>query len=168
MIVVITGVPGTGKTAVSKALAKKTGFRAINEKDFCQKNGLLEKGKNGEFEVDLKRLEKKLKWFLPKAGNVFLEGHLLCDLRLKADLVVVLRASQKELQKRLEKRGYSDEKILDNCFAEENGYCLKNAEKNFGAKKTFSVFSGKSIKETTNAILKELQGRNKALKGASK
>src|SRR3989338_2859298 len=119
MIVVITGVPGTGKTSVAKSLAIKTKAKVINEKDFCLKNrlGKLDK-RTGEHVVDLKRLEKCLNRKLSESNNTIVEGHLLCGIKLKADFVVVLSCPEKDIQKRLEKRGYSAEKILDNCFAQ--------------------------------------------------
>lgn len=157
MKLIITGTPGTGKTSIAKALSKSLKVKVLNEKDFinAQKLGKLDE-KTGEIEVDVKELEKKLNLWLGKQKNAIVEGHLLCETRLKADLVIVLRAEPKFLEKRLAKRNYKQEKILDNLFAEQNGYCLKKAQKNYGRKKTVEVFSSKSIKETSSIILKEL------------
>lgn len=157
MKLIITGTPGTGKSTLGKALAKKFKCRLVSEIAFVKRHGLgkLDKA-SGELVVDTKKLEHALNLLLEKQKNVVVEGHLLCETRLKADLVIVLRQDPAALEKILAKRGYNDVKVLDNVFAERNGYCLMQAKKHYLHKKIVEVFVAKSIKETTSKILSEL------------
>lgn len=156
MRIIITGTPGTGKSAIAKALSKKLECRAVNEKDFALRHGIgrLE-GK--ELIVPLEELEKKLNAFLEKEKNAIIEGHLLCELKLKVELCIVLRAEPGEIMKRLEKKKYNIEKVFDNVFCEQTAYCLKHARKNYG--KGVLEARSKTIKGNIAYIIRELKKR---------
>ena len=61
MRIAITGIPGTGKTSVAKALAKKLKCKLVNDKEFALKNKIGTKGKKGELEVPLEKFSKAVK-----------------------------------------------------------------------------------------------------------
>src|SRR3989338_7729746 len=124
MIIVITGTPGTGKSVLAKFVAKKYKLSLVQDKVFARKNkcGKID-AKTKEFEVDLQKFRKKIKEFLKTRSNSVLEGHLFCEFPLKADKVFVLTCEPKILEKRLRKRNYSEVKVLDNVFCEQEGYC---------------------------------------------
>ena len=105
MKLIITGTPGTGKTAVAKELARKLGWKVINERKFCLKKkiGKMEKG---ELEVPIGKLGKELRKEFKKSKNLILEGHLLCETKLAADLAIVLHAGPKILEERLREKEY--------------------------------------------------------------
>jgi adenylate kinase len=156
MLIIITGTPGTGKTTIAKKLSKKLGFDLINEKDFALNNGLANPFNGKEIEIDVNDFKK----MLLKAINgkkVILEGHLLCEISLPADLCVVLTAKPKIIEERLKKRKYSDEKILDNMFCEEINYCLNKAKKKYLyiTKVDSSVNPDKCIKFILNELMKK-------------
>lgn len=157
MKLAITGTPGTGKTALAKSLAKKLKAVLINEKDFAleKKAGKLNK-RLGEVEVDVKKLAKELNKELEKHKNVIAEGHLLCEARLSVDAIIVLTIDPFKLQKRLEKRGYTPEKVLDNVFCEITGYCLEKTKKNYQKQKIIIVPCEKHISGTIKKVIKEI------------
>lgn len=155
MRIIVTGTPGTGKTTIAKALAKRTRHAYINEHSFCLQHciGEIDK-KSRELIVDTKELEKALKRVLAKEKDFVLEGHLVCETKLPVDLVVVLGCDETLLDKRLKKKRYSDEKVLDNLHCESANYCLKKALENFGKARVLRVDSSKGIKKTLSLISK--------------
>ncbi|MDO8633863.1 MAG: AAA family ATPase [archaeon] len=160
MKLAITGTPGTGKTVLAKSLAKKLKAVVINEKDFALRKKAGRQNKRlGEVEVDVKKLEKELNKELKKHENAIVEGHLLCEARLSVDAIIVLTFDPFKLQKRLEKRGYAPEKVLDNVFCETISYCLEKTKKNYQKQKIIIVPSEKTISGTIKKTISELRGR---------
>ena len=160
MIVLITGTPGTGKSTVAKALKQRLGqgWAVINDREFCSKHkiGSFDK-KAQELEVPLKKLESKIKQQLSKNSNIILEGHLFCETKIPADIVVLLHAHPKLLETRLLEKGYDQLKVLDNVFCEMTDYCKANVLKNFGKNKVLELNNDKGLKEITAKILKEIK-----------
>lgn len=153
MKILITGSPGSGKSTIAKALGKKLEYSVINEREFAVKRGIgaLDK-KSKEWVIPLKEIEIKLNKLLNEISarkeNVIVEGHVLCEAKLDVDLVIVLQASAKTLQKRMKKRNYADEKIFDNLFCAETDFFRKQAIKNYGKKKVKEVSNEKDLKQT--------------------
>lgn len=160
MKLIITGVPGTGKTTLAGMLGKKMKARAINELRLAKKEGIAEKKGNREFEIDLNKLKGILLKELKKHESLIIEGHLLCELKLPVDLVIVLRCRPKTLEERLRKsRAYPEEKIMDNVYCEETGYCLEQAKKNYALKKIVEVSKDSNLKNSLDNIVKILRER---------
>lgn len=158
MRIMITGSPGVGKTSIAKALGKSLKCRVVNEKEFAVEQGIGKwDSKNEELVVPLGKLQKALNQVLGKEKNLIVEGHLLCETKLKVDAVVVLRLHPELLQTRLGERSYNAEKIQDNVFCEGIDYCKKHVLRRYPEKKVLEVDSKKTIKETTNHIIKELK-----------
>ncbi len=80
-----------------------------------------------------------------EARNIILESHLLSDLKLPADLAIVLRCNPKELAKRLKKRKYRKTKINENLLSEILDYCLINAIGNYGEGKVMQLDAGRNV-----------------------
>lgn len=112
MIVSICGTPGTGKTSVSEHLEE---FEIIDLTEFVKKHELGQQG-NEEFEVDIPEMRKKLEEEIDEDKDTVIEGHL--SHHFPADYCVVLRCDPEELEKRLEKRDYSESKIEENIESE--------------------------------------------------
>ena len=118
MFVAITGTPGTGKTSVSNILKQKN-YTVLGLNEIAISNNFI-------LGIDEKRDSKildieKLNNFISKSYDnsdlIFIEGHAshLLDI---VDKVIVLRCHPKKLQKRLEKKGWGKDKILENVEAE--------------------------------------------------
>lgn len=161
MRIVITGTPGTGKTALAKQLAKHFNCRMINDGAFAKKNKIGKwDAKIKEREIPIPKLTQKLNQTLKKNSNLILEGHLLCECRLRpVDAVIVLTCPQDKLQKRLKKRKYSDIKRLDNLWAERNLYCLKKTLKNHPKNAVFRVNGAETLKTVCKLILSKLKAK---------
>ena len=160
MRIVITGSPGVGKTAVARLLGKKLKYKVLNEKEFALEKSI---GKwdpeDNELVVPLSKLKIELNKVLSKEKNLIVEGHMLCELGLKADVLVLMRLHPELLYERLALREYSAEKIGDNVFCEGIDYCKKHASRNYAKKKIIEVKCQKSIKETVHIIIKEFKER---------
>lgn len=116
MIVAITGTPGTGKTSVCELLSAE-GLLVVSLNDLLEENHLLElpsiEGSARLVEVsDIVNLEL----FESENQDLIVEGHL--SHHINSDIVVILRCRPNILAHRLETRGYSREKIVENVLAE--------------------------------------------------
>ncbi len=136
MLIILTGVPGTGKTSLS-LIFKKMKYKVISINEFVKKKRLFKK-ENGEYIVDIKNLDKKLtyevKKLAKKNNNILIEGHLACELKkinsLHPDLCIILRRKPLLLKKILEKRKYKERKVKDNLECELIDYCGTKAREN--------------------------------------
>ncbi|MFH0955033.1 MAG: AAA family ATPase [Candidatus Micrarchaeota archaeon] len=158
MRIVITGTPATGKTKLAKELGKKLKLPVINELAFCQKNhvGKLNP-KTGEREIPVPALTRKLNRLLKTKTRCIIEGHVVCECKLRPiDAVIVIQSPLKKLEKRLKKRGYSDIKILDNLWSEKNGYCLKKARQNYPTALVWPLSGRKAFKTICKLILAKI------------
>jgi adenylate kinase len=160
MKLLVTGSPGTGKTALARGLAKALGLEAVNEKDFCIRHKIGSFNDENELEIPVKEFEKKANSYLsklPKSGGVVLEGHVLCEAKLRVDRAILLRVNPELLEMRLEKRDYAPAKIMDNVFVEGIDYCKKHLLRNYPKSKIIEIESRRTPKETLDAVLAALK-----------
>jgi adenylate kinase len=108
MLAALTGIPGTGKSAVAQELRGR-GWRVENVPCLAVREGLVEGS-----EVDLEALASKLR--PPEEGVLVLEGHY--SHLLPVGIAVVLRCNPGVLRERLERRGWSAAKIGHNVESE--------------------------------------------------
>ncbi len=134
MFILITGVPGTGKSTLAEELKKKLykyKFSIINDKDFSKENKLGKECKDGEYEVGVVKLNKALSDYLSKYvnKNIIFDGHLWCEvskaLLKKFTFVFLLESSETLLRKRMKERKYLPLKIEDNVFCQTTRYIPK-------------------------------------------
>jgi adenylate kinase len=113
----ITGTPGTGKTSVAGELRSR-GYEVIDLSAHIRSNGLLGEldADRDTHEVDLDALNDSLEEFRQKEGLVLMEGHLSHFMDCSG--IIVLRCRPGVLAERLEARGYSREKVLENVQSE--------------------------------------------------
>jgi len=145
-MIALTGTPGTGKTTIAEGLRKKYDVLDLNA--FIKENGLLDDfdGSRDTFDVDIKKLRKKL----AHSSADFCDGHL--SHFLDCEMIVVLRCNPSILYERLKKRGYSEAKIIENVQAEALDVILCE-----------SIDTGKTVIELdntdadTNTVLSQLE-----------
>jgi adenylate kinase len=119
VLILLTGTPGTGKTAVSKIFSSLSGFKIISINDVVGEDYLrIEKGSKV---VDPEVISKKIEGLVEQ--DCIVEGHLSHLLNLDGK-VVVLRTHPTELKKRLKKKGFTGTKLEENLEAEAIDVCL--------------------------------------------
>ncbi|HOW16017.1 adenylate kinase family protein [Methanosarcina sp.] len=158
MLIGLTGTPGTGKTSVSKLLEKRRGWKVIYLNDLIKEEHLYTEvdEKRDAVVADMELIQSRLGEIIDEMekgsinGIVILESHLAHYI---TDIVIVLRAYPPELKKRLEKRGYSEEKINENAEAESIDLILAEAFE--WCKKVFEVnTTGRTAEETAADVEK--------------
>ncbi|MBU4492886.1 MAG: AAA family ATPase [Nanoarchaeota archaeon] len=130
-IIIVSGTPGTGKTELAKALAKKLNYKYIDVNKLIKENHLsvgYDKKKECEI-VDTEKLSKFLVDFIKKSKqNLVIDSHLAQYIPPKhVDLCIITKCELKELKKRLEKKRYTKEKIRENLDSEIFEICLNEA-----------------------------------------
>ena len=158
MRIIVTGSPGTGKTSVSKELGKRLKCLVFNEKQFALEKGIGKwNEEQDELIIPLEEFAGEIEKLFAKEKSVVVEGHLLCEIRLKPDYIVLIRTHPEILESRLEERGYTAEKVQDNVFCEGIDYCKKHVERNYAKGKIVEIEGGKTIKETLDRIIRGLE-----------
>jgi adenylate kinase len=140
-VIAVSGSPGTGKTEVAMALAKRLDWKLIGLNRLAAQKGLYsgyDRKRKCKI-VDIGGLAKEIEKLAKTTENMVLESHYAHDM--PCDFVVILRTNPRELRKRMEAKGWDREKIEENVEAEVMEIC-----------KTEALEQGKKIFEfdTTN------------------
>ncbi|MFH0836359.1 MAG: AAA family ATPase, partial [Candidatus Micrarchaeota archaeon] len=166
MRLIITGTPGTGKTVLAKAIAARTNSIHIDVNQLITKNKSFTKRKGvREKIVDLKALRRLLLPLL-KRKDVVLDSHLLCEIPLPCDSVIVLRCDPRVLKKRLAARKYNKKKLNENLLCEYLDYCLVRSLENYAAKKVVQIDNTKPL--TPAKIMAQRTAKVNWIKGREK
>ncbi len=131
MIIIVTGPVTSGKTALSKALAKELNYKYLNPKILFKKYKLIQ-GYDKKLKsniINIKKLNKILIKIIKENKNLIIDSHLSHYLPNKyVDLCIVTKCNLKTLKKRLIKRKYSKIKIDENMECEIMDVCLMEAK----------------------------------------
>lgn len=148
-VIIITGSVGTGKTTLSKKLAKKLNFHYLDVNNIIKKYNIGEgyDEKRKAKIIDVKKLNNALikemnkynikKFNKTQKNNIKLKKGLIIDSHMShhfpskyVDLCIVSKCNLKVLEKRLKKKRYSKEKIRENLDVEIFDICLNEAKEN--------------------------------------
>jgi adenylate kinase len=135
----LTGTPGTGKSAVGDALARR-GVHVVRVSQAARELGAVvgfDRRRQSD-EVDVRKLGRALARKLAGApGDVVLEGHLAHHLPV--DSAVVLRCPPAVLARRLVRRRWPQAKVRENACAEALGVIVTEAVESLGRSAVFEV-----------------------------
>jgi len=157
VIVIVTGTPGTGKTELAKEIAKK-GFEYVDANKIIEENKLVESfdKKRDTNVVDEKKLSDAFVKLIKsrKAAKLIIDSHMSHCIPAKyVDACIVTKCGLKVLKKRLEKKGYSKEKVRENLDAEIFDVCLNEADE-AGHKLLIVDTTKRSPREIAKSLLK--------------
>ena len=141
----LTGTPGTGKTSLKKHLNKK--IISLSEYYEQASEG---KSDNGEWIVDIEKLDN----ILQDEDCNFFEGNFSHKLD-KIDKVIVLRCDPHILEKRLESRNYSRNKVRENLEAEAIGVIYSEAIEIIDKTNVFQIDNSTRKPQETASIIEK-------------
>lgn len=154
MFVAVTGTPGTGKTAACAVLARR-GYVVVDLDALARREGLIvgRDEARGSDEVDVEALRGNLR--VP-SKIAFLKAHY--SHRMDVNLAVVLRCNPSVLRRRLQARGWAEEKVRENVEAEAIDVITQEAVGRLP--RVYEIDTTQlTPAKTADAILAILQGR---------
>ena len=127
MVIGVTGTPAAGKSSFAKKLGEALPSSMVIElNDIVEKQGLYSSvDDDGSKVVVLEALGKAAEKVISDSDgkNMIMTGHLVQEIGIKYDMIVVIRAHLKDLIERMEARGYQEGKIRENLVSESVDYC---------------------------------------------
>jgi len=170
-IILISGTPGVGKTAVSRLLATKLNALHINLGELVKRENLtsgIDKARDSLI-VDIDKVSRRVQEIIKECDcDVMIDGHYAVDVvpPENIDLVFVLRRNPDELKETMAERCFREEKIYENLAAEILDACLVDAISACGSEKVCEIdASGKGIEEVVEDMLLILEGKKKCAVG---
>ena len=141
----ITGVPGTGKTALCTCL-NSLGVECVSAADLARDLNCIDSDT-----VDVDCLREKC------GDQEIVEGHFSHLLGCRK--IVILTCSEDVLEKRLLERGYSEEKIRENMEAQRSGIIYSESLDLIPSLRIMEIETSKILpEETAQRILAFLKG----------
>jgi adenylate kinase len=166
-VILVTGTPAVGKTAVSSLLASKLDAEHVNLTELVKRERLT----SGVDKVrktliaDTKRVSKRVQEIMKSSQrDVIIDGHYAVDVVSAKDVhvVFVLRRDPEQLKGLMENRGFEGRKLWENLAAEILDVCLWDAVSVCGTEKVCEIdVSGKRVEDIVGDIISVLEGRKK-------
>jgi len=163
MIIIVTGTPGVGKTAVGKLLAERLGSEFLSLGDLVKKQR-LHKGFDRSarsYIIDEPAVKRMLKGYLKdyREKRIVFETHSFNSILQKTHgmVAVVLRLDPLVLARRLKERNWPKLKIWENVEAELIDLSLYDSLKVLGNRGVYEIdATGKSPGNLVREILMAL------------
>ena len=154
--ILLTGVPGIGKTSLALAWCEQSDWAYLSLNDLVKTEGLYTgvDERDGAKVVELGKLEAAAnEWLAAVHSPAIIEGHLGCDIRLKVDRVLVLRLHPDEVELRLRARLYNAYQLEENKMAELLDYCTIHSIKHYGSRRVYELdLTGCSLQQSVSAL----------------
>jgi len=158
--IIITGTPGTGKTALAKRLAKALGAQYLPITEIAAKHKLF-KGFDKERKsriVDMSKVGSKVKRLLAKAELTVIDTHIPEGIvpEKMTERVIVLRCHPRILVSRLRTRRWKSNKIKENVLAELTDACLISSIEHYGRQRVVQLDTSHTTLKDSVATAKRL------------
>ncbi len=151
-LIFITGTPGTGKSTLAKALASKGGYERLNLHHYYKSISSGYDKQKQVYDIDKKKfMALVIKKLSPSKKGLIVDSHIshLLPRKLVDTCIVLTCSNLKVLQKRLQQRKYSTEKIRENLDAEIFQICLVEAQE-----QRYRIITFDTAKSSTATILR--------------
>lgn len=168
-IIGVSGVPGTGKTLLARALSDYLEIPAINLSEYAI-NSMLVVGYDSSIQsyiVDEEKLRQSILELYLSRGPMIIDSHYVEILpREILEIVFVLRRAPDELIDVLLSRGWSGRKIAENVEAELLSICTINAVEELGDDLVIEIdVTGRSVDDVAREAIDILFGSKSAYYG---
>ena len=168
-IILITGTPGVGKTALAKTLSEKSGFKLIELNRLIRKEKLYTRFDRVRktYIVDHGKLRRRLVALSRSSEQIVLPTHLVGRFLPKASvkLALVLRLDPVLLYKRLRARRWTKLKAWENTEAEILDVSLQDSLSLLGPRKVYEIDTTR--KSATEVYTEALKGLSRGRTGRS-
>jgi adenylate kinase len=165
-VIVISGTPGTGKTALAKLLSNVIGADYLSLSQYVKEHRFhrgVDRKRRTKI-VDLARARTSLqRRFAETKGWIVVDSHIPEGIALKrfVRLAVVLRCHPRILERRLRKKRWSPSKIRENVLAEILDSCLLAAINYYGTRMVIQIdTSKKNPLACVDAVQSALTGKH--------
>jgi adenylate kinase len=142
-IILITGTPGVGKTALAKSLSKRSGFKLVELSRVVRNEKLSTRFDTVRktYVVDEEKLRKRLEALSRSSEKIVLPTHLVGRFlpKVSVKLALVLRLDPVVLYKRLRARRWTKSKAWENTEAEILDVCLQDSLSLLGPRKVYEI-----------------------------
>jgi len=170
-VILVTGTPAVGKTAVSGLLASKLDAVHVDLTELVKRERLtsgIDKVRK-TLVADTDRVSKRVQEIVRSSQrDVIIDGHYAVDVvpAKTVHVVFVLRRDPEELKGLMENRGFEGGKLWENLAAEILDVCLWDAVSACGHDKVCEVdVSGRRVEDVVEDMLLVLEGRRKCRVG---
>lgn len=170
-VILVTGTPGVGKTAVSRLLASRLDAVHVDLAELVKRENLIsgmDKARKTLI-ADTSRVSSRIQEITRESErDVIIDGHYAVDVvpAKNIHIAFVLRRDPDELKGFMENRGFKKRKLLENLAAEILDVCLWDAVSACGSDKVCEVdASGKRVEDIVEDMISVLEGRKKCRVG---
>jgi len=142
-MLVVTGTPGTGKTAIARSLARQIHANYLSLTGLVKDERLytmFDRQRQTRV-VDVRRTRKWLRESQQRAKTVTVLDTHVSDVAPRESVwkVIVLRCHPRVLEKRLRRRGWKGVKVRENVLAEILDSCYIVASEYYGSERVFQI-----------------------------
>ena len=170
-VILVTGTPGVGKTAVSQFLASKLKAIHVDLTKLVKQEKLtsgVDKARKTLI-ADMKKVSERVQDIIKSyEQDIIIDGHYSMNVlpAKNVHLAFVLRRDPEELKKTMEDRGFKNRKLWENLAAEILDVCLWDAVRACGADKVCEInVTSKTIEEVAEEIVTVLEEKRKCRVG---
>jgi len=166
-VIIVTGTPGVGKTAVSQLLAEKLGASHIDLGEIVKRERLTAgfDRRRATLIADEDKLKRRVQELIDQCtSNVIVDGHYAASIIPKRQVTraFVLRCHPAQLKERMDQRYLKDTKLWENLAAEILDVSLYDAVMNLSRRKVCEVdTTNKTVEVVAHEIMSILEGRER-------
>ena len=170
LVIIVTGTPGTGKTAIAKLLARHINGIYLSLNEIAKKYSDFTSFdiRRGSWVINEKKLTEHVVQVIRevKHNTLIIDTHFGDIIPNEyISFIIILRTHPLELERRLKKRNWPNEKIRENVEAEILGTITYDILQNFSHEKIFEIDTTKATPEEVVEIIKTLMSKSDKLRG---
>lgn len=171
LLIVLTGVPGVGKSTVAELLAGRLEGVHIDLSVLAERAGLILSWDEDRRTLiaDLEGVKQRFARIIDVSNKpLIVEGHFASDVvpQVEPSFIFVLRKAPWKLKEDLKSRGYEEEKVKENVEAELLDICLVDSLETYGTERVCEIdVTNHTKEEVVGEILSIIEGEAECYHG---